>query len=283
MREKIKGIYILHCAINNKVYIGSSKNIHKRWAQHFLQLKNNKHFNQHLQKAYNLYSREAFSFSIIEECLEDQFKERESYWIRLYDSANSDKGYNVDIPDQINYPLNYNTRQEDIDPIICIDSQNNKVEYKNMRELLLALPQLNEKEVYKCMYYWQWIEGSPIAEGNRIRSTNGKLFIRKSLYKQEFDYISHKKKRVCEKRGKMKPRSFSEQAMKRRGEIKVGKHGEDRQIPLIVINVTTGEEVEYVSAKVAIEELKLNKQKVYKCLKNDYGKYQHKCFYFRRK
>ena len=43
------GIYIIRNLINNKVYVGKSKNVKQRKNAHFSALKLNKHNNQHLQ------------------------------------------------------------------------------------------------------------------------------------------------------------------------------------------------------------------------------------------
>ena len=48
--KKITGIYMIRCKINNKIYIGRSKNIKDRWKQHKKELRNNKHCNKNIQK-----------------------------------------------------------------------------------------------------------------------------------------------------------------------------------------------------------------------------------------
>lgn len=64
----ISGIYKIINKINNKFYLGSSKNLHKRWLRHKNDLKNNKHHNQALQRAYNKYGLDNFEFIIIFKC-----------------------------------------------------------------------------------------------------------------------------------------------------------------------------------------------------------------------
>jgi len=65
--SKISGIYIILNKVNNKYYIGSSNNIIKgRWKSHKHSLRKNKHWNQHLQSAWNKYGEENFEFHIIE-------------------------------------------------------------------------------------------------------------------------------------------------------------------------------------------------------------------------
>lgn len=90
------GIYKIQNLINNKIYVGSSKSLKRRQYQHFMLLKKNKHGNPYLQHSYNKYGKDSFVFFVLEECLEEQLIERESYWITYYNSANSKFGYNID-------------------------------------------------------------------------------------------------------------------------------------------------------------------------------------------
>lgn len=66
-KMKKSGIYYIKNNINNKCYIGSSVNIIKRLSHHKNRLNNNLHCNPHLQKSWNKYGKENFSFGIIEE------------------------------------------------------------------------------------------------------------------------------------------------------------------------------------------------------------------------
>lgn len=96
---KRSGIYKITNVENGKVYIGSSVDINRRWWEHRSRLKYKRHGNDHLLSAWSKYGKEKFHFCIIEECLKDHFKERESYWIRHYNSDNREFGYNKSIPD----------------------------------------------------------------------------------------------------------------------------------------------------------------------------------------
>ena len=62
------GIYKIKNKQNNKVYIGSTIVIRKRWRDHKWYLKENKHHNSHLQSSYNKYGLENFEFIIKLEC-----------------------------------------------------------------------------------------------------------------------------------------------------------------------------------------------------------------------
>ena len=56
------GIYKIICLPNNREYIGSTNNWHARRLVHISQLRKGKHHNQHLQRAWNKYGKEAFVF-----------------------------------------------------------------------------------------------------------------------------------------------------------------------------------------------------------------------------
>lgn len=76
---KLIGIYKIYCIENNKCYIGSSKNIRGRWDKHKQMLRNNAHTTKHLQLAWNVYGKEYFTFSVLEECDQSQLLVRELY------------------------------------------------------------------------------------------------------------------------------------------------------------------------------------------------------------
>lgn len=87
------GIYKIQNLFNNKVYIGQSVDIEKRWSTHKAELKNNHHHNTYLQNAWNKYGEKSFEFSIIEECTMHQLDQREIYWIAKFNSY--ENGYNL--------------------------------------------------------------------------------------------------------------------------------------------------------------------------------------------
>lgn len=87
------GIYGIRNLINNKLYIGSSKNLKKRIIAHKCNLKKCKHPNEYLQKSYNKYGLHNFLFFTIELCDITKLCEREQYFIDLYQSI--DNGYNL--------------------------------------------------------------------------------------------------------------------------------------------------------------------------------------------
>lgn len=95
--DKICGVYFIKNLINNKVYIGKSKNLFKRWESHLYALKSNTHPNSHLQSSFNKYGEINFSFIILEsfkEVDEIYLNELEIKLIKEYKSHIDLYGYN---------------------------------------------------------------------------------------------------------------------------------------------------------------------------------------------
>lgn len=86
-----KDIYIIKNDINNKVYIGQSKNVRERWLKHLSNSKRRN--NQIISKAIKKYGLSHFWYEIIEKDVEN-YNEREKYWIIYYNSI-VPNGYNV--------------------------------------------------------------------------------------------------------------------------------------------------------------------------------------------
>jgi group I intron endonuclease len=92
---KICGIYKIMNIITEHVYIGSSINIKARLASHASALKNNNHYNSHLQRSWNKYGKENFSTEIIEIVPEEILLIREKYWIDFFKSDIRNFGFNL--------------------------------------------------------------------------------------------------------------------------------------------------------------------------------------------
>lgn len=100
---KNSGIYKITNILNNKVYIGSAISIKDRFRKHLSALRNNKHINKKLQNSYNKHGELYFKFEIIEYVESTDNKEdfknillgREQYYLDLYESYKTGKGYNV--------------------------------------------------------------------------------------------------------------------------------------------------------------------------------------------
>lgn len=85
-------IYIILNKVNNKFYLGSTNNPHKRKLRHFRELSNNKHHSILLQRAINKYGIDNFEFILIETNV--NYVKREQY---LLDTIDLKESYNVSI------------------------------------------------------------------------------------------------------------------------------------------------------------------------------------------
>jgi group I intron endonuclease len=93
--EIISGVYAIINMVNNKVYIGSSKDIYGRWVQHRYKLDNNIHHSKYLQNAWNKYGKDNFEFKIIEVIDEKLLFECEQKWYDYYNSIGAKNTYNM--------------------------------------------------------------------------------------------------------------------------------------------------------------------------------------------
>jgi group I intron endonuclease len=87
------GIYQIRNTTNNKIYIGSARNIRQRWWRHRWDLGRGRHRNNHLQRAWDRDGKDVFVFEVLEE-VEDptQLLPREQAWL---DSTDFDILYNI--------------------------------------------------------------------------------------------------------------------------------------------------------------------------------------------
>lgn len=80
------GIYKITNTTNNKIYIGSSKNIKNRW----------KHkYNRYLEFAFKKYGKQAFTFEILLWCSEESLLFYEQRALDIYNSHDKTIGYNI--------------------------------------------------------------------------------------------------------------------------------------------------------------------------------------------
>ena len=93
------GIYKITNKINNKIYIGSSKNIANRWKDHMSELESGDHSNYKLQNAINEFGIQNFTFEVIEVITTKYDRKylltREQYYLDKEKSYSDDIGYNI--------------------------------------------------------------------------------------------------------------------------------------------------------------------------------------------
>jgi len=81
------GIYGVHCLANNKIYIGSTNNFKRRLQRHVNDLKNNRHDNLYLQRAWNKYGSKVFRFRTFSLCDESELIKEEQRWIDRFEGC----------------------------------------------------------------------------------------------------------------------------------------------------------------------------------------------------
>lgn len=91
--SKITGIYTITNSVNGKVYVGSAYDVSRRWIVHLCLLRSGKHHSVYLQRAWNKYGENAFTFRV-EEAVEDRnfLLAREQCWI--WRTGSFGDGYN---------------------------------------------------------------------------------------------------------------------------------------------------------------------------------------------
>ena len=96
--EKISGIYKITNTITGDFYIGSSKNIKKRWTNHKIPSTWNQYPNNPMYLDMQNYGVDKFEFQIIAEVEADKLKEAEQQFIEiLKPTYNSNRANGLDI------------------------------------------------------------------------------------------------------------------------------------------------------------------------------------------
>lgn len=121
-------IYSITNLENNKLYVGKTTkpNPYDRWKQH-LQLarsfnnlqENNSALSMPILRAISKYGADNFKFRVLEECLDDNVNERETYWINKLDSCGQN-GYNITLGGEgIKKPKKYWNNHPHSKPVSC--------------------------------------------------------------------------------------------------------------------------------------------------------------------
>lgn len=109
---KDSGVYVIENKITGLKYIGSSKQIKKRWAQHYLYLEKGIHNNTHLQNSYNKHGKNAFINKVILKCNTDDLLKYEQLEIdnsdfnNLYNKLTTASNYGSEVQRNSLYLLN---------------------------------------------------------------------------------------------------------------------------------------------------------------------------------
>jgi group I intron endonuclease len=88
-------IYKIENTVNGKVYIGQTGNWKLREIQHRSDLKRGRHGNCHLQRAFNKYGKQAFTFTVLVDNLPEKYlDDMERGFIATFRTMNPEYGYN---------------------------------------------------------------------------------------------------------------------------------------------------------------------------------------------
>jgi group I intron endonuclease len=93
--SRSSGVYEIRCLVTNRVYVGSSVNVHARWLQHRNRLRSGRHCNSFLQRAWNSHGENNFQVLVLELCNETQLLRAEQKWIDERRCVNRLLGFNV--------------------------------------------------------------------------------------------------------------------------------------------------------------------------------------------
>ena len=113
MAEIISGIYKITNTITNDFYIGSSKDVKKRWKEHKCPSYWNRYSNNPMYLDMQKYGVDKFVFEVLAEVEADSLKEKEQYFIETlkptYNQMNA-KGW--DIERRKKYKKEYNRSEK---------------------------------------------------------------------------------------------------------------------------------------------------------------------------
>ena len=108
MAEIICGIYKIINTVTKDFYIGSSKNVKNRWANHKCKSTWNKHPNNPMYLDMKKYGVNKFVFEILEEAEIEQLKEKEQWFIELLKPTyNSNRANGLDVDKRKKYKKEY--------------------------------------------------------------------------------------------------------------------------------------------------------------------------------
>lgn len=112
--NKIAAIYVIVNKVNCKIYLGSTKNFLTNRNRHLSVLRGEKHWNEHLQRAWNKYREENFKIFPVEEfrnISENLLRAKEKWYISEFNLCDRSVGYNIS-PDPKNREVSGETKEK---------------------------------------------------------------------------------------------------------------------------------------------------------------------------
>jgi group I intron endonuclease len=149
------GVYEILNTITNERYIGSASRVGKsnslsgfyvRFDKHKLLLKNNKHYNIHLQRAYNKYGENNFNFNVLSICPPEYCIKLEQWFL-----DNLKPEYNIRKIADSNKGIKFTAEHKEKLSKSIKNSLKNKVDnsYRKRIGETLKITKLNKKNPYK--------------------------------------------------------------------------------------------------------------------------------------
>ena len=154
------GVYKL--SAGGHIYVGSSKNLYARLAEHRSDLYYRRHSNQFLQRVCNKEGIENFNIEILEFCPPDKRIEREKYWIGTLHA-------DMNMQDPISHALSEESKEKlsnsikagikagrykkkyDFAKIECYDYFGNLLKVYNTIEEICKELNVTDKAVHRCL------------------------------------------------------------------------------------------------------------------------------------
>ena len=111
MTEKISGVYKITNTVTGDFYIGSSKNIKKRWVQHKCPSSWKRYPNNPMYLDFQKYGVDSFDLQILEDVEIDYLKESEQKFIdKLQPTYNSNRANGWDVERRKEYQKKYDKK-----------------------------------------------------------------------------------------------------------------------------------------------------------------------------
>ena len=111
MAEKISAVYKITNTVTGDFYIGSSKDIKRRWSSHKWPSIWNKHPNNQMYIDMQKYGTDKFEFQILEEVKPEHLKEKEQQFIeKMHPTYNSYNAKGLDLERYKEYDKEYRSQ-----------------------------------------------------------------------------------------------------------------------------------------------------------------------------
>jgi hypothetical protein len=226
----VKGIYCIKNNINDKIYIGSSKNVYGRLTVHKSSLKHNRHYNTHLQNSVNKYGINNFSCFLFTICTEEELIMVEDIYIEY---------------------LKPNYNQKNASGTIINEKVKEKISNSLKQHYIKGMPVQGCKKVL----VYDRLTGIKINEFNSIRKTSVALKINESSIRKVLlgirDFSTIYIFRYENDNRKINPIILNESTKSRKFKkphlLKINKSKK----PITVINIITNEISSFLSYKEA--------------------------------